>query len=151
MRPNAFQLEKGVYVPGTKWLLVREIARGGMGVTWEVVKHPGIRGVMKMILPDLSTSASYVRRFLDEVAILTKLNHPNIVQVFDFDTLADGTPFFVMEHLEGKTLGAAMRAMKGCASRRRCRRGSRTRSPARRARRSTARIRCSQTASCIVI
>ncbi len=60
---------------------------------------------MKMILPDLSTNASYVRRFLEEVELLTKLNHPNIVQVFDFDELDDGTPFFVMERLEGKSLG----------------------------------------------
>jgi len=113
MAPKAFQLVKGVHVPGTKWMLVREIARGGMGVTWEVVKHPGIRGVMKMILPDLAARSSYVRRFLEEVEILTKLNHPNIVQVFDFDTLEDGTPFFVMERLEGKTLGAAMIGTKG--------------------------------------
>jgi serine/threonine protein kinase len=112
MARKAFHLVKGVHVPGTKWLLVREIARGGMGVTWEVVKHPGIRGVMKMILPDLAARSSYVRRFLEEVEILTKLNHPNIVQVFDFDTLEDGTPFFVMERLEGKTLGAAMIGVK---------------------------------------
>jgi serine/threonine-protein kinase len=115
MSRKGFQLAKGVHVPGTKWLLVREIARGGMGVTWEVVKHPGIRGVMKMILPSLAANATYVRRFLEEVEILTKLNHPNIVQVFDFDTLEDGTPFFVMERLEGKTLGAAMGLVRGGA------------------------------------
>ncbi len=108
MARKALQLAKGLFVPGTKWVLLSEIARGGMGVTWEVVKHPGIKGVMKMILPDLAASESYVRRFLEEVAILTKLNHPNIVQVFDFDTLDDGTPFFVMEKLQGKTLGEAM-------------------------------------------
>ena len=112
MAHKAFQLEAGVQLPGTKWVLVGEIARGGMGVTWEVAKKPGIRGVMKMILPDLAARSSYVRRFLEEVEILTRLNHPNIVQVFDFDTLQDGTPFFVMERLEGKTLGAAMVTVK---------------------------------------
>ncbi len=110
---KAFQLSKDVLVPGTKWKLVREIARGGMGVTWEVWKEPGIRGVMKMILPDLVMRAGYVKRFFEEVKILTHLNHPNIVQVFDFDTLEDGTPFFVMERLEGKTLGAALLSTKG--------------------------------------
>lgn len=44
MARKAFQLAKGVHAPGTKWLLVREIARGGMGVTWEVVKHPASAG-----------------------------------------------------------------------------------------------------------
>ncbi len=44
MARSEFHLTTGSYVPGTKWRLVQEIARGGMGVTWEVRKEPGIRG-----------------------------------------------------------------------------------------------------------
>ena len=41
--------------------------------------------------------------------VTARLQHPNIVQVLDFDRLADGTPFMVMERLRGRTLRAALR------------------------------------------
>jgi serine/threonine-protein kinase len=50
-----------------------------------------------------------VSRFLEEVKVTARLQHGNIVQVFDFDRLEDRTPFMVMERLRGRTLGAAMR------------------------------------------
>lgn len=73
-----------------------------------MVKEPGIRGVAKMILPKLANRPEYVRRFFEEVRLVAKLRHPNIVQVIDYDRLDDGTPFFVMELLEGKTLRRAI-------------------------------------------
>jgi serine/threonine protein kinase len=109
MTSDTIELTVGDRIPGHKWVVVRKIAQGGMGATFEVVKPPGIRGVMKVILPSLARRREFVDRFFEEVRVLTLLQHPNIVQVIDHDLLSDGTPFFVMERLEGKTLRDALR------------------------------------------
>lgn len=51
-------------------------------------------------------------RFLQEARLLSKLSHPNIVSVFSTDLLDDGTPFVVMEFLQGESLGSVV-AKKG--------------------------------------
>jgi eukaryotic-like serine/threonine-protein kinase len=108
--PTKFDI--GDRVPGTKWVVQTKLGEGGMGVVYGVVKEPGIEGAMKAMLPHFSRNAAFVARFLGEARLLTKLKHPNIVQIIDFDQLADGTPFVVMERLQGRTLRAALRAMR---------------------------------------
>jgi eukaryotic-like serine/threonine-protein kinase len=100
----------GERLPGTKYVVVRKLGRGGMGVVLEVVKEPGIRGVVKIIHPFLAEEPEFRQRFFDEVRILAKLDHPNIVKVTDFDRLADGTPYFAMELLRGSTIRQVLRA-----------------------------------------
>jgi serine/threonine protein kinase len=110
--PNvARQFVVGDRVPGTKWVVQAKLGEGGMGVVYGVVKDPGIEGAMKVMLPPFAKNPAFVARFLSEARLLAKLRHPNIVQVIDFDQLADGAPFVVMERLQGRTLRAAMRAM----------------------------------------
>jgi serine/threonine-protein kinase len=64
---------------------------------------------MKILLPRFARVPEFAARFLGEVKVTARLQHPNIVQVLDFDSLADGTPYFVMERLRGRTLRAALR------------------------------------------
>src|SRR3954467_10515434 len=87
----------GQPLPGTKYVTVRKLGEGGMGVVYEVVKDPGIRGAAKIMSARLGRRGAAVARFYDEAARVAKLRHPNIVQIIDYDRLADGTPFFVME------------------------------------------------------
>jgi eukaryotic-like serine/threonine-protein kinase len=94
----------GDVLPGTKYQVVRPLAEGGMGVVLEVVKEPQIRGVAKLMGEDLLDDETFRRKFLAEAQILAQLDHPNIVRIFDYDTLADGRPFFVMELLRGQSL-----------------------------------------------
>jgi eukaryotic-like serine/threonine-protein kinase len=94
----------GDVLPGTKYHVVRPLAEGGMGVVLEVVKEPQIRGVAKLMGEDLLDDETFRRKFLAEAQILAQLDHPNIVRIFDYDTLADGRPFFVMELLRGQSL-----------------------------------------------
>jgi serine/threonine protein kinase len=101
---------RGERLPGTKYVVVRKLGQGGMGVVLEVVKEPGIRGVIKIIHPFLAAEPEFRQRFFDEVRILAKLDHPNIVKVTDFDQLADGTPYFAMELLNGSTVRQVLRA-----------------------------------------
>jgi serine/threonine protein kinase len=99
----------GQRIPGTKYVLCGVLGKGGMGVVYDVVKAPGIRGAMKVMYPSMVTRPDCVARFFDEVRLLARLRHKNIVTVYDFDTLGDGTPFLVMEKLEGETLRSTLR------------------------------------------
>jgi len=102
-------LRAGMPVPGTRYRVVRWLGAGGMGVVYEVEKDPGIRGVLKMMSMKLAADAGFRARFFDEVRVIAQLEHPNIVKVFDYDMLPDGTPFYVMELLIGKTVGEVLR------------------------------------------
>jgi serine/threonine-protein kinase len=98
-------------IPGTKYRVVKALGAGGMGVVFQVVKPPNIGGVLKLMSTELATYEKHRMRFFDEVRILAQLDHPNIVKVFDYDALPDGTPFYVMELLTGRTVRDALRAM----------------------------------------
>lgn len=91
-------------LPGTKYKIVRELGAGGMGVVYQVVKPPNIMGVLKLMSSELTQHEDLKVRFFDEVRILAQLDHPNIVRVFDYDRLPDGTPYYVMELLNGRTV-----------------------------------------------
>jgi serine/threonine-protein kinase len=81
-----------------------------MGVVLDVRKEPaGIDGAMKVLLAALADRREFAVRFLEEARLLATLRHPNIVEVIDYDMLADGTPFMVMKRLRGQTLRACLR------------------------------------------
>jgi serine/threonine-protein kinase len=107
--PQDRTLVVGERIPGTKYVLCGVLGKGGMGIVYEVVKEPGIRGAMKVMHPSMVTRPECVARFFDEVRLLAKLRHKNIVAVYDFDTLDNGTPYLVMEKLEGETLRSTLR------------------------------------------
>ncbi len=101
----------GEPLPGTKYRVVKQLGAGGMGVVYQVVKPPQIQGVMKLMSTDLTAHEEFRTRFLDEVRILAQIDHPNIVRVFDYDTLSDGTPYYVMEVLHGRTVRDVLATM----------------------------------------
>ncbi len=94
---------------GTKWVVRGKLGQGGMGLVLDVVKARLIPGAMKVLLPPFANAPEFAAKFLDEVKVTARLQHPNVVQVLDFDRLEDGTPFMVMERLRGRTLRAALR------------------------------------------
>jgi serine/threonine protein kinase len=104
MSPSARMFESGEAVPGTKYRVVRQLGAGGMGIVYQVEKPPQIGGVLKLMAADLAVQSEFRTRFFDEVRVLAQLDHPNIVRVFDYDALYDGTPFYVMEMLHGRTV-----------------------------------------------
>ncbi len=85
--------------------LLRRVGVGGMGEVYEAahVRLPG-RFAVKILLPDLLTNPEAYGRFCREAEIMSELRHPNIVQIFDFNTTPEGRPYFVMELLEGRDL-----------------------------------------------
>jgi len=111
MGAKAPDFKDGQMLPGTKYRIVRQIGAGGMGVVYQVVKPPEIQGVLKLMSSDLTQHEEFRTRFLDEVRVLAQIDHPNIVKVFDYDTLPDGTPFYVMELLHGRTVRDVLATM----------------------------------------
>jgi serine/threonine protein kinase len=63
--------------------------------------------VVKRIRPDLADSASFIRMFIDEAALSSQLNHPNIVHTYDFGSV-DGSYFIAMEYVPGRDLRYVM-------------------------------------------
>jgi len=99
----------GQRMPGTDWIVHGVIGQGGMGIVLEVRKGRNLRAAMKVLRPMLARSAEFEAQFAEEVELMARLRHPNIVEVWDCGILADGSPFFLMELLTGRTLRAVAR------------------------------------------
>lgn len=87
-----------------KYVLLRRIAMGGMAEIFRA-KSLGAEGfekiiVIKRILPHYTEDQNFVRMFIDEARIASKLQHSNIVQIYDFDQ-QDDRYYIAMEYVEG--------------------------------------------------
>ncbi len=100
------QLQAGDFVtPAVR--LVRPLAEGGMGRVW-VAEHQGLHAqvVVKLMAPEMAERPDGAERFAREAAVCAAIKSPHVVQVFDHGLTDGGTPYIVMELLEGKDLGA---------------------------------------------
>jgi serine/threonine protein kinase len=89
-----------------RYRIVSLLGRGGMGVVYKVEHiHIGKLMAMKLLSGELSRDPVLVRRFRHEAKAISKLAHPNTVQIFDFGESAR-LVYLVMEYLPGKDLGA---------------------------------------------
>jgi serine/threonine-protein kinase len=89
--------------------IVRELGRGGMGMVYGA-EHTqlGRPAALKMLLPQLSADPGIVQRFFNEARAASAIDHPGIVEVFDFGTHSDGRAYIVMELLKGESLEARL-------------------------------------------
>ena len=89
-----------------EYQIERKIGVGGMGVVYGA-KHPliGKRAAVKVLNARLSMDREAVSRFVLEAQAVNQIGHANIVDIFSFGTLEDGRSYFVMEWLQGETLG----------------------------------------------
>jgi serine/threonine-protein kinase len=89
----------------------RKLGQGGMGEVW-LARHRRLAGkqvAIKVLHVDRALPAEALARFKREAEIAARLEHPNIVQVSDFNMLPTGQPFLVMEYLKGQSLAARAR------------------------------------------
>jgi eukaryotic-like serine/threonine-protein kinase len=84
--------------------LQKILGEGGMGVVWLARRADTGHLVAIKFLPNAALSPARRNRFALEIRTLAKLRHPNIARFYDAGTLADGTPWFVMEYVEGVPL-----------------------------------------------
>ena len=103
-------LAPGVVIAET-YEIERQLGRGGMGEVW-LAKHRRLAGkqvAVKVLHVDRQLPQEALGRFKREAEIAARLEHPNIVQVLDFNTLPTGQPYLVMEFLKGQSLAARAR------------------------------------------
>ncbi|AUX31672.1 MULTISPECIES: serine/threonine-protein kinase [Sorangium] len=96
--------------PLGRYVLLRRIARGGMGEVF-LASTTGLEGaerpvVVKIIRREHASDPSYIARFLDEARVQAQLQHSGVAQVIEADVdPATGEPYAVVEHVEGRSLG----------------------------------------------
>ncbi len=96
---------------GETYELVAPIGRGGMGTVWSAQHLRLPRRVAIKVLHKVPDADSIpFARFRREAEIASRLNHPNIVEVLDFNVHDNGVPYFVMPLLDGISLSARIAA-----------------------------------------
>lgn len=90
---------------GGSYRIVRQLDEGGMGTVF-LAEHIRLRRpvAVKMMARHLKSDESALARFRREAEIISRLHHPHIVQILDFDTTSEGQPYLVMEMLTGQSL-----------------------------------------------
>lgn len=85
------------------------LARGGMAEVY-LGSHLNLERpvAVKLLHSYIEEEPLLLERFRREAKVVAGLRHPNIVQIFDFDTI-DGHPYIVMEYLKGPTLATYLR------------------------------------------
>jgi serine/threonine-protein kinase len=89
--------------------VVKKIGEGGMGKVY-IAEHEllGKKVAIKVLLPEHSQNPEIVQRFFNEARAATRINHPGIVEIYDFGHDVDGSAYIVMEALRGESLGARL-------------------------------------------
>lgn len=92
------------------------LGRGGMGAVYKARQVTLDRHVAIKLLPlEVSVNQDFAERFVREARAMAKLNHPNIITVYDFGTTSEGHLYFVMEFIEGANLHDLIQAAEGAA------------------------------------
>ena len=90
----------------THYRIVAKIGAGGMGEVYQARDERLERDVALKVLPASALADKTARsRFRKEALALSKLNHPNIATIYDFDSSDGGVDFLAMEFVVGETLG----------------------------------------------
>ncbi len=88
-----------------------KLGEGGMGIVY-AARHAIIdkRVAIKVLKHEAAEDETAGQRFTQEARSASKIGHANIVDITDFGATPDGSPYFVMEFLEGRTLGQLLAA-----------------------------------------
>jgi serine/threonine protein kinase len=94
----------GTVVAG-RYEVIKLLGEGGMGAVY-LAEHSAIekKVALKVLHPEYATKGDIVTRFQQEAISASRIKHPNVLEVFDFGQLDDGSFFLAMEFLEGNDL-----------------------------------------------
>jgi serine/threonine protein kinase/cell division septation protein DedD len=88
-----------------KYKVAEKLGAGGMATVYKVQRVAfNDTFALKLVNKSLAADDQFVKRFRAEAVMAHKLQHPNIVRIFDLDTTEDGRPFMVLELVSGSDL-----------------------------------------------
>src|SRR6516162_2723281 len=97
---------------GGRYLIERKLAEGGMGAVYLARDKPELHSrpvVVKVLLEKSLKNQWMVAKFQQEIESLTRLDDPGVVGIFDAGVLNDGTPYLVLQYVDGFTLRLALK------------------------------------------
>ncbi len=98
---------------GDRYAIEREIGRGGAARVFLATDKEGRKVALKILHPELAISVT-AQRFLREISLLSKLQHPHIAQMLDYGEL-DLLVFYAMRYIEGPNLRVYLDRERRCA------------------------------------
>ena len=110
--PREDDVKEGEILAG-KYRVVRVVGSGGMGVVVQVVPVDGEgKLALKFLRPSVARDPVAAKRFVREAEAARRVESPHVVTIADVGELDSGSPYLVMEYLEGSTLDARLAAGK---------------------------------------
>ncbi len=102
--------DKQKLLPGTRYLIERQIASGPMSTVYEA-QHVdlGRQVALKVLDRERCASEEGAQQFRREARTVAQLHHDNLVQIHDFGVCQDGRPYYAMEYLDGDTAEELLR------------------------------------------
>ncbi|HEY9677957.1 MAG TPA: serine/threonine-protein kinase [Drouetiella sp.] len=95
---------------GDRYEVLEILGQGGMGTVYKAMHLQLNKPVaVKALHPQIVLDQNSMARFQQEIRAMSMLSHPHLISVLDAGTTPSGTPFFVMEFLDGPSLGDLLR------------------------------------------
>jgi serine/threonine protein kinase len=96
-------------IPGTRYRVREKLGEGGMGAVY-LAEHVDIerRVALKLVHAELLRNPMVLGQFRQEARAASRIGNPYICDVTDWGELPDGRVFFVMEYLDGRSLGRVL-------------------------------------------
>ena len=97
-------------IVGGRYEVIRMIGKGGMGAIYEIRNtRLGRAFAMKTLIGEAADDAEVLARFRREADVISRIKHPHIVEVIDWESLEDGSPCMILEYLQGEDLARRVR------------------------------------------
>lgn len=100
----------GTVFAGGRYRIIEPIGSGGMASVYKALDETIKRhAAIKLMLPKYMVDPDSMIRFQQEATAASRLDHVNIVRVYEFGATEDGRPYLVMEYVSGKTLSSLIK------------------------------------------